>query len=79
MDELDIVSNQNLSVEMFLFRLMRIKGFKEKDVEESFIGKHPDTLIQETEKKIGIKYLENFFEKSENIIGNAKNENKENL
>ena len=41
----------------------------------------PDNIRPQTniEKKIGIKYLEYFFEKSENIIGNAKNENKENL
>ena len=52
MEEINIVSNPNLSVEMFLFRLMRIKGLKEKDVEETFTGKKPDTLIKEPEKKI---------------------------
>ena len=46
-EEINIVSNPNLSVEMFLFRLMRIKGFKEKDIEETFTGKNPDTLIKE--------------------------------
>ena len=33
-DELDIVSNQNLSVEMFLIRLMYLKDFKKKEFEE---------------------------------------------
>ena len=55
MEEINIVSNPNLSVEMFLFRLMRIKGFKEKNAEESFTGKNPDTLIKEPEKKITSK------------------------
>ena len=43
---------------MFLFRLMRIKGFKEKDVEESFTGKNPDTLIEEPKKKITSKTID---------------------
>ncbi len=51
-EEINIVSNPNLSVEMFLFRLMRIKGSKEKYAEESITGKNPDTLIKEPEKKI---------------------------
>ena len=57
-EEINIVSNPNLSVEMFLFRLMRIKGFKEKDIEESFTGKNPDTLIKEPEKKITSKTID---------------------
>ena len=57
-EEINIVSNPNLSVEMFLFRLMRIKGFKDKDVEEAFTGKNPDTLIKEPEKKIISKTIE---------------------
>ena len=57
-EEINIVSNPNLSVEMFLFRLMRIKGFKEKDVEESFTGKNPDTLIKEPEKIITSKTID---------------------
>ncbi len=56
--EINIVSNPNLSVEMFLFRLMRIKGFKEKDIEETFTGKNPDTLIKEPEKKITSKTID---------------------
>ena len=31
LDELDIVSNQHLSIEMFLMRLIYLKGFKSKD------------------------------------------------
>ena len=57
-EEINIVSNPNLSVEMFLFRLMRIKGFKEKDVEVSFTGKNPDTLIEEPKKKITSKTID---------------------
>ncbi len=57
-EEINIVSNPYLSVEMFLFRLMRIKGFKEKDVEESFTKKNPDSLIKEPEKKIISKTID---------------------
>ncbi len=57
-EEINIVSNPNLSVEMFLFRLMRIKGFKEKDAKETFIEKKPDTLIKEPEKKISSKTID---------------------
>ncbi len=51
-EEINIVSNPNLSVEMFLFRLMRIKGFKEKDSEEASSEKKLDTFTKEPEKKI---------------------------
>ncbi len=57
-EEINIVSNPNLSVEMFLFRLMRIKGFKEKDAEETSTLKKSDTLIQENEKKITNKTID---------------------
>ena len=57
-EEINIVSNPNLSVEMFLFRLMRIKGFKEKDVEDTSTEKEPDTLIKESEKKITNKTID---------------------
>ncbi len=57
-EEINIVSNPNLSVEMFLFRLMRINGFKEKDIKETFTGKKPDTLIKEPEKKISSKTID---------------------
>ena len=57
-EEINIVSNPNLSVEMFLFRLMRIKGFKEKDTEEMLLKKKPDNLIKEPEKKITNKTID---------------------
>ncbi len=57
-EEINIVSNPNLSVEMFLFRLMRINGFKEKDIKETFTGKKPDTLIKEPEKKISSRTID---------------------
>ncbi len=43
---------------MFLFRLMRINGFKEKDIKETFTGKKPDTLIKEPEKKISSRTID---------------------
>tara|TARA_Y100001936_G_scaffold243576_1_gene282630 strand:+ start:778 stop:2418 length:1641 start_codon:yes stop_codon:yes gene_type:complete len=45
-EEINIVSSPNLSVEMFLFRLMRIKGFKEKDADKTSIESNSDTLIK---------------------------------
>ena len=47
-DELDIVSNQNLSVEMFLIRLIYLKDFKKKEIEE------PEIKNINHEKKISI-------------------------
>jgi len=38
-DELDIVANPNLCVEMFLVRLMYLKGFNKKDYKDSIIAK----------------------------------------
>ncbi len=57
-EEINIVSNPNLSIEMFLFRLMRIKGYREKDAEVMFAGKQLDTLIKDTEKKITNKTID---------------------
>ena len=57
-EEINIVSNPNLSVEMFLFRLMRIKGFREKDVEANLVRKKPDSFNKETEKKITNKTID---------------------
>ena len=54
-EEINIVSNPNLSVEMFLFRLMRLKGFKDKDNDDVSIKKSPDILSPELEKKINSK------------------------
>ena len=44
LDELDIVSNQNLSIEMFLIRLMHLESFKDKENQTS------DTNISNTIK-----------------------------
>ena len=41
LDELDIVSNQNLSIEMFLLRLIYLKGIKENEISEE-IGNSKD-------------------------------------
>ena len=56
-EELDLVSNQNLSIEMFLIRLMHIKSFKKsdtfsikKDEVKSFV-KNDDNNDVEIEKK----------------------------
>jgi len=38
--ELDIVSNQHLSIEMFLLRLIHIKGFKPKNENQSTTQEH---------------------------------------
>jgi DNA polymerase-3 subunit gamma/tau len=40
--ELDIVSNQHLSIEMFLLRLIHIKGFKPKNEKSKY---HPRTQL----------------------------------
>ena len=51
LEELDIVSNQNLSVEMFLIRLMHLNSFKpkNKDTEKNYSSKSsekPDVSIE---------------------------------
>ena len=46
LDELDIVSNQNLSVEMLLVRLMYLSSIKSKNLEEK------KRFIEKTEKNI---------------------------
>ena len=52
-DELDIVANPNLCVEMFLIRLMYIKGLNKKDYKDSKITK--DKLdIANNEKKTSV-------------------------
>ena len=51
-EEINIVSNPNLSVEMFLFRLMRVKSFKEKDENGMYKNKDTNTLKPEPQKKI---------------------------
>ena len=53
LDELAIVSNQNLSIEMFLIRLMHLKSFKEKKddlVKNNFSKTNENNLISEFKK-----------------------------
>ena len=56
LNELDIVSNQHISIEMFLLRLIHLKDFKPKDESEHEIHK----LIKEKKqsKKYHIKNIE---------------------
>ena len=66
-EELDIVSNPNLSVEMLLIRLMYLKDFKKHDFEEIKITKNKSDNIR-NEKKISI---------NNNIIDQIKNTSQE--
>ena len=53
LDELAIVSNQNLSIEMFLVRLMHLSSFKEKDdnfVKNNFSSTNENYSISEFKK-----------------------------
>jgi DNA polymerase III subunit gamma/tau len=76
LEELDIVSNQNLSIEMFLIRLIYLKGFSNisKTINES-------KVVEETkldkEDKVNIKniYNENddLFDLKNKTVGQIKN------
>ncbi len=44
LNELDVVSNQNLSVEMFLLRLIYLRGIKEKKISEQNIKNNEDNV-----------------------------------
>tara|TARA_Y100001970_G_scaffold125611_1_gene155405 strand:- start:821 stop:2464 length:1644 start_codon:yes stop_codon:yes gene_type:complete len=61
MNELDIVSNQNISIEMFLIRLMYLKGLSEK----------PLNQIKEEQTKINEK--NDLVSKNPNTINQIKN------
>jgi len=63
MEELDIVSNPNLSVEMFLVRLIYLKGFNKKDYQDPII----------TEDKIDSSNNEKKILKNNNIVDQIKN------
>ncbi len=53
LEELDIVSNQHLSIEMFLIRLMHLSSMKlKKDTENNFNNKISDNKINQKEPKI---------------------------
>ena len=49
LEELDLVSNQNLSIEMFLIRLMYLKSFKFKD--DLYLSEERIELLKENEEK----------------------------
>ncbi|RPG12745.1 MAG: DNA polymerase III subunit gamma/tau [Pelagibacteraceae bacterium TMED232] len=68
MNELDIVSNQNLSIEMFLLRLIYLGGIKENQSFENNFKDNDLTLTDNSSKDI----KEN-FSKSNNTINQIKN------
>ena len=58
-DELDIVANPNLCVEMFLIRLMYIKGLNKKDYKDSIITKDKlDNTINEKKTSVNNKIVD---------------------
>ena len=72
LDELDIVSNQNLSIEMFLIRLMHLKGIsnisKSSEKDEKIIKN-----IENKEKKNLIKEEKDIFDLKNKTVGQIKN------
>ena len=72
LDELDIVSNQNLSIEMFLIRLMHLKGISNistsSEKEEKIIKN-----IENKEKKNVIKEEKDIFDLKNKTVGQIKN------
>ena len=71
LDELDIVSNQNLSIEMFLIRLMHLKGIsnisKSSEKEEKIIKNF------ENKEKNLIKEEKDIFDLKNKTVGQIKN------
>ncbi len=63
MTELDIVSNQNLSIEMFLLRLIYLGGIKKNESFESNLKNNDSTLTDDSSKDI----KENFLESNKTI------------
>ena len=63
MTELDIVSNQNLSIEMFLLRLIYLGGVKKNESFESNLKNNDLTLTDDSSKDI----KENFSESNKTI------------
>ena len=63
MTELDIVSNQNLSIEMFLLRLIYLGGVKKNESFESNLKNNDLTLKDDSSKDI----KENFLESNKTI------------
>ena len=72
LEELEIVSNQNLSIEMFLIRLMylRVKKLKDKEKKNNDITRSLTKNLEEKEKSI------NFDTKAVNQIKNITQEKK---
>ena len=61
-EEIKIVSNPNLSVEMFLFRLMYVKSFNKQEYKETSINESLDIHEEMKEKKLldtSIKQIKN--------------------
>ena len=71
LEELDIVSNQNLSIEMFLIRLMHLDSLKPSDNPKK---KEENKNLQETNKKI--KISSEFQKDTVNQIKNITQEKK---
>ena len=73
LEELDLVSNQNLSIEMFLIRLIHLNSFKPKE-DSSKEDNKDKSLNKKTEKKNLISNLKNdTISQIKNIIQEEKN------
>ena len=76
LDELDIVSNQNLSIEMFLIRLMHLKGISnisQPTEEKEEFSKNINNKKNEFEKKVIGKEERDLFDLKSKTIGQIKN------
>ena len=78
--ELDIVSNQNLSMEMFLIRLLHLKGFS--NISQSITNSNKSEQIKiDNKNEINIKNIESenddLFDLKNKTIGQIKNINQE--
>ena len=73
LEELDLVSNQNLSIEMFLIRLIHLNSFKPKEVSSKEVDKDK-SLNKKIENKNLISDLKNdTISQIKNIIQEEKN------
>ncbi|MDA7597014.1 DNA polymerase III subunit gamma/tau [Candidatus Pelagibacter sp.] len=71
LQELDIVSNQHLSIEMFLIRLMYLSSIKSKKKTEFNIDKSSDVTI--APKKTDIENVTQVVDQIRNIVQEKKN------
>ncbi len=69
LEELDIVSNQNLSIEMFLIRLMHLKGIS--NISKS--SKQEEKIIESKETKNVLKEEKDIFDLKNKTVGQIKN------